>query len=469
MNKAIRSVFVLCGYGCLFVITVLCSASQTGSQVHAKVQYQANPLPNHSYLPTNLEQLTATELLSRLQDEAAEGAGTHATAWADTFMAIEETPQFRGGILGSAKPVTSPVMREIVRRGIRILPNLIEHLQDARPTKLIIKHSGGFGAMWHAEEYQPRSADPRKLPPSLNPDRGSGGIFSHGKTIDSYTVRVGDLCAVAIGQIVNRDFNAVRYQPTACLVINSPVETPALAQAIKHDWAGLTLENHLQSLSQDALSLHPYKAGAAIKRLAFYYPLDAQPLILKLLNRPLAYDSDSWSFIENQLVKESLPTKWKELIQTYRLKYGDPAGEMLPVRLHWQYWVRMDGDQAQRYKAEQILNLFYPGFDHFTPTFINAVEPRTQAELIASLASFPSDKLDQAIYRVFQSARNLPVSYANDTLFFACLERLAGKGYDAELRSYLETRRRHEMRFPRAERLTMTLTKLEEWQKRLGK
>lgn len=471
MNKAVRSIFVSCGFACLFVFIVLCSASNTGPQVLGKVQHQTNSLLNHSYSPTNLERLSATELINSLQDEATEGAGTHSTAWADTFMALEETPQFRGGILGSAKPVTSPVMREIVRRGIGILPNLIEHLRDARPTKLIIKHSGGFGAMWHDEEYQPRSADPRKRPPSLKPDRDREPFPSYERRISSYIIRVGDLCAVAIGQIVNRSLSAVRYQPSLCLVINSPVETSALALAIEHDWAGLTLEKHLLSLCQDALSLHPYEAGAAIKRLAFYYPIDAQPLILKLLNRPLVDNADSWSFIANQLLKESLPAKWQDLIQNYRQQYGAPAAEMLPFRLYGQNWGLDNGDLALRYRAEQILNVFYPDFAPFTPSFINAVNPHTQAELIASLANFPSEKLDQAIYRVFQSARNLPISYASDsdTLCFACLDRLAGKGYDAELRSYLETRRKQELALPRAERLTMTLTKLEEWQKRLSK
>jgi len=41
-----------------------------------------------------------------------------------------------------------------------------------------------------------------------------------------YTVKVGDVCYAIIGQIVNRSLMAVRYQPSAGLVINSPIEMP---------------------------------------------------------------------------------------------------------------------------------------------------------------------------------------------------------------------------------------------------
>jgi hypothetical protein len=59
-----------------------------------------------------------------------------------------------------------------------------------------------------------------------------------------HVVTVGDLCFVALGQIVNRWFEAVRYQPTAIVMINSPTASAALKNAVRRDWATLTPDTH---------------------------------------------------------------------------------------------------------------------------------------------------------------------------------------------------------------------------------
>src|SRR5262245_30441996 len=65
--------------------------------------------------PSKLHEYSVSELIDGLQHEAAEGLGTCSTAWADGFAALDEAPQFRGGMLNSPAPTTSPVMRELVR------------------------------------------------------------------------------------------------------------------------------------------------------------------------------------------------------------------------------------------------------------------------------------------------------------------------------------------------------------------
>src|SRR5262245_28230596 len=83
-----------------------------------------------------LEKMSAEELIGWLRYESKQGIGLHATAWASGFLAIDEEPEFHGGMLGAPKPAPSPVLRELVRRGLGALPNLLEHLDDKRPTKL---------------------------------------------------------------------------------------------------------------------------------------------------------------------------------------------------------------------------------------------------------------------------------------------------------------------------------------------
>ena len=167
-----------------------------------------------------LDKLTTGELIDKLQEESEQGIGTLPFSWASGFLAVDEEPKFRGGILGSEKPAASPVLRESVRRGLGALPMLLEHVDDKRPTKLVIEHSG---AMWHSDEYDPRHTDPKKWPAKVNTDRDLLGAKARIET--KYPVRVGDLCFVAVGQIVNRELYVVRYQPTLCIIM--PVEFSA--------------------------------------------------------------------------------------------------------------------------------------------------------------------------------------------------------------------------------------------------
>jgi len=190
-----------------------------------------------------LDSLPTEELITKLTEESNQGIGSHTSASATGFLAIDDEPRFQGGILGSEKPAVSPVMRELVRRGLAALPLLISHLSDSRPTKLTV--GDGFLGKWFADEYAARYLNPRK-PGDVNTSKEI--------QFERYTLRVGDLCYVAVGQIVNRELNAVRYQPSLCLVINSPVEFPALAAAVKKDWGSLSKKNHRLTLEQDAIT-----------------------------------------------------------------------------------------------------------------------------------------------------------------------------------------------------------------------
>lgn len=253
-----------------------------------------------------VEKLTVEQLIDALQEESEQGIGTHATALASGFIGDDEPPRFGGGVLGSPRPVTSSVMRELVRRGPAALPKLLEHIDDKRPTWFVFggENRGIIGAAWHADEYDPRYADPKKQPEKVNtPDKDLKG-----QLVNGYTVRVGDLCYVAVGQIVNRNLSVFRYQPTAILVINSPVETPALAAAVRKDWADLTAEAHKQSLIQDANSSEPRFTASPLRRLKFYHPQAGEELAAKLLARAPVGNSVVWNFAAS-LRAENDPTK----------------------------------------------------------------------------------------------------------------------------------------------------------------
>lgn len=215
---------------------------------------------------TRFSELPSDHLVDALADIDKPAIGLHPTTQYDAFLAIDDDPVFAVGILGSEEPAVFPAMRELVCRSVRAIPTLLNHLDDTRATKLKVKAFAGVAS--HDAEYLPRGLG--KWPQGVR----AFGFGEIDRSVDEYTVKVGDVCFVLVGQVVNRQLRAVRYQPTGCVVINSPVATPALARAARDDWTNLTIEEHRRLLYQEA------KGGCedALVRLRFYYPQTAQRL-----------------------------------------------------------------------------------------------------------------------------------------------------------------------------------------------
>src|SRR5262249_51921060 len=149
--------------------------------------------------------------------------GLSATLSGDTFAPVPGQGRASVVLLTDHGLRPSEGLRDLVALGPDALPFLLDALDDQTPTKITVRHAGGFGSMWHAAElplnpvnpaekagYKARAAKPRE----------------EEEHVKSYTVKVGDVCFVAIGQIVGRGYEAVRYQPTACIVLNCPSHDP---------------------------------------------------------------------------------------------------------------------------------------------------------------------------------------------------------------------------------------------------
>jgi hypothetical protein len=379
-------------------------------------------------------------LIDQLTEVTDEGPGTHSTAWASGFMAVDENFRFRGGILGSHKPVVHPAMRELVRLGVAALPELLNHLSDPRNTGLVI-NPGGFMGSWHSDEYSPRYDDPARQQAGVN----SGQERDCHK---EYRLRVGDLCYVAVGQIVNRGLWAVRYQPTLCQVINSPVQTPALAAAARQDWSGLTAEQHQESLVADALGGGLSADPGALVRLYYYYPVAAEPVALKLLARRW-YDSGKViAFVKGPLLRGNDIGQWKSAIAAFAVANGPVAAEVVPAWLNRCYLSRSseteDDFLRQKAAAKKILTSLYPDYNPANPPFLNAATETDQRRLVEELSGIRSKKLDDAISQLYRSLdlerfHGVNRVYADD-LALACMERLVGKGMDEGFKAYCERR-----------------------------
>ncbi len=233
----------------------------------------------------DLSTTPAEKLIDYLTQIDSQAPGLHGTASVLGFIAEDKPAQFGGGVLGSTAPKTPPQMRELARRGPAVLAQLIGHLDDKRPTKLTIGDDF-FMFRYFSDEYDPKTHPKKQEPHSRN---------TLEKNFDGgYTVKIGDVCYALIGQIVNRNLFPVRYQPTAGLVINSPIEAPTLIERVKKDWGGLDVAAHKASLIADAQSGdHVWAFGPALVRLRFYYPDDYKRLKMgDLKKRVTEFEAD---------------------------------------------------------------------------------------------------------------------------------------------------------------------------------
>ena len=222
---------------------------------------------------------SVTKLIDDLTEIDAQSLGIDSAAIYDGFIVDDVPASFRGGVLGVAPPSIPEPMRELVRRGPTALAQLIQHLDDKRSTKLKVGNvetsdvarQVGVNLFMFEEfgaEYDPRIRKKSNASSSRRMRTQALRDFT-----GSYSVKVGDVCFVLVGQIVNRRLLAVRYQPSAGLVVNSPIESPELARRAKDDWGSADAEVVRNSLLYDIRSKEIERTVfPALRRLQFYFP-----------------------------------------------------------------------------------------------------------------------------------------------------------------------------------------------------
>ncbi len=191
-------------------------------------------------------------------------------------------------------------LKDLVALGPDALPFLLDALDDATPTKLTIKHDSGFGAMWHSDELPVNPVNPAE---KVRFEARANKPDAEEKIIRTYTVTVGDICFVAVGQIVGRSYQAVRYQPSGCVVVNSTTHNPKLCAEVRANWKsadprrtlfdsmladyatqrfsdGQFIDGRFEQLWRTGSEFH---SGAAL-RLLFYFPKESAALIAARLD-----------------------------------------------------------------------------------------------------------------------------------------------------------------------------------------
>lgn len=244
------------------------------------------------------------ELIADLARLDSPDIGLSATLSGDQFAPVPGQTHVSVMQITGHRLEQSRVLRELVALGPDALPHLLNALDDQTPTGITIKHGGFDGGMSHGGDLDHNPVNrveaavyksgKRAKPPRELGQQGGGDL-----PLTSYTVKVGDVCFVAIGQITGRHYSAVKYQPTAFIMINSPTHDAGLRADVRAVWKSddapkrlldsLLIDYATEGI-YDGESVHGWYEGSnrqcgAALRLLYYFPRESTTLIADRLSR----------------------------------------------------------------------------------------------------------------------------------------------------------------------------------------
>ncbi|HKQ50703.1 MAG TPA: hypothetical protein VJZ71_21725 [Phycisphaerae bacterium] len=233
--------------------------------------------------------------IARLADIDAPDFGLSTTMSGTAFLPLPNQQHSGAMILTDHQLKSSAALKTLVEIGPEALPFLLGALGDKTPTKLKLERGA---AMWLANELWGNPVNELEIK-VLGPPKDVDEAMNTDKRIESYTVKIGDVCLVAIGQIVGRGYQAVRYQPTACIVINSPTEDVTLREQVRKIWTSdeparkllntllldYATEGVFQGPSLDSWNLGSELQIQAAMRLLYFFPKESTALIAERLRK----------------------------------------------------------------------------------------------------------------------------------------------------------------------------------------
>jgi hypothetical protein len=230
-------------------------------------------------------------LIARLAEIDRPDLGLSPTLTGTAFAPLPGRRQVQAGLLTDHRLGTVAAFRGLVELGPVAIPFLLDALGDRTRTRLTVRQppAGMMGVGAYLPDGNPFNRAERKAREAgpTDPDDDYDG------PADRYVVTVGDVCFVALGQIVGRPYQAVSYIPSGIVAVNSPASSGALRDRLRSVWGGadparVLLDSLLIDYATEGLfngrSLDGwyegsnYQIGAAM-RLLYYFPDEAAPLI----------------------------------------------------------------------------------------------------------------------------------------------------------------------------------------------
>lgn len=234
---------------------------------------------------------------------------------------------------------------------------------------------------------------------------------------------VGDLCFVALGQIVNRHFNATRYQPTGGLVVSSPTYSEALRKVILQDWKGLTPAAHKRLLIEDFLKPdHDSRREGAYLRLSLYCPGTVEKLVLDELSKPTFDVFVIEEFCRETLYRAGNAEARKSAYDEFIRKHG----QVFAAGVQEQLFDDLDSRDRFASGPQELLTQLFGWPANVKPEdrpVARNVSESERARFIATLTHDTSQKVGDLVKSQF-------IQNAEDDYFApACLRCLANRGY----------------------------------------
>jgi hypothetical protein len=382
----------------------------------------------------------AEALIAKLPGVSNESHGYSAMFSGQAFLPVLGSERVDTTVLGVKGPVPSEAMRQLVAMGAKAIPSLMKHLDDATPTK--IPAMSGMTWMSFDDEYDFNKWTRRDVPAGVNRGFDLSGDRPRPK---EHVLTVADLCFVAVGQIVNRNFSATRYQPSGGMIVSSPSYSTALREVIRKDYLNLTEADHKKQLMDDFKKPdHEFRRNGAAMRLAYYYPSEAESLIVGQLAAPTFDVLKVEELVRNVIYKTISPELRQQDFAAFLKKHGEVASDGILMQLFDDLDSQVADEEGRRnppmeekHDARNALIQLYK----YPPTvkvadrpFVSGWAASEQTRFIESIAHWPNPSVDEAVWKVFQSILD------DDALALACMARLEGGDHDTDLIAYCQRR-----------------------------
>lgn len=367
-------------------------------------------------------------LINKLVEISKPGYGYSPTFSGTEFLPYANTGQESTFLLGGFKPVRSETLRKIVEQGVDAVPALIKHIGDDRKIKMTSVQ--GISVTEFTDQYDFNRRTRKEIPREVNRD-----WFDDNKDHpDRHSLTVGDLCFVALGQIVNRRYAAVRYVPSGIVAVSSPTYSRRLRENLIQDWKGLTRKQHIQLLVQDFEKPDDgRRMYDAYLRLSYYYPEVVSPLVIKDLEQP-TYDGEKVStFVEEKLYKVQDKNQRQKLFTDFIRTNGKPYEIGIMSYLYSdvadleEIYADHNSTRTEAKSYELLVQLFgrKPPVKFADRPRMPAMSVGERASFISSLTFDKNQQVNDAIRRIFLADPK------EKTIAPACLLALAKRGGNA--------------------------------------
>jgi hypothetical protein len=223
--------------------------------------------------------------------------------------------------------------------------------------------------------------------------------------------------------LIEKGFQACRYQASGGVIITSPCRSPALCRRLRTAFQGLTVESHKAGLTHDLLEPRSeIERIGAYERVCYYYPHWADDKIVQALSTPTYSGASVRGFVWNVMSKDIEPLYLQARLSEFTSQHGAVSREGVHLELQ-EYLEVMPptpalADLLQRgFLAKGRAVSKEKGSRSDAP--INVWRDDVRARFIGSLVCDDSEKVDKAIYKIFVANRD------DDFLALCCVGRRA--------------------------------------------